>query len=962
MAVLSPRRWQRIEDLFFAALDLEPAARSAFLEEACGDDSALREELESLLESSKETLDFAREAVVQVVQQEAAEGESVGRRIGAYELLSVLGKGGMGTVYLAARADDLYQQDVAIKLMHTHVAPAPGMRLRFSAERQILANLNHPNIARLLDGGITADGQQYLVMEYVNGVPIDEYCRVNRLSTEDLIGLFLKVCAAIEYAHQNLVIHRDIKPGNILVTPEGVPKLLDFGIAKLLDDGVGASKLTLNAEKLTTEQMMTPEYASPEQVRGEPVSTATDVYTLGVLLYELVCGRRPFPPGRKRALEIMTMICEHYPDPPSKVLRADSQLVSPAHYRKYRDDLDNIVLMAMRKEPARRYESVALFASDLRRCLEGKPVQARTDTWTYTSSRFVRRHKAGVILTAIAVIALIGFSIGMGILARRATRERLAAEQQTLAARQEADFLASIFEAATPDATKGKQITARDLLDASQKRIDRELANVPAVRAMMLDDVGQAYTNLGLYDQAKPLLQRAYDLQRLAPGDKNLDMAATAWGLARLYRLQGNYEKAEPLFRQALAIREKAAGTNHLLVAESLTDLGECLYMESRDTEAEQVLRQALALDAQPANELGATTRNYLALELERKGKLDEAAQLLREAVDIARRTEGEVSPDYAIFLQNLGGAFMRLGDLSTAEATERRALEARRKLSGDDHPDIAYALNLLGWILIDKGEWPQAEPLFHEALTVRQRLLGEQHPLYAGSLSSWARLLQAKGDYGTARELFKRALQILENAGQSQSWSSALVVEYLGLLELDQGNYPQAERYARQALEMAIKLGGNENPQVASSLTDVALAREFQSDLAGAETLFSQALQIRRNELSPGHPSVIAAEVRLGEALTSEGKLNSAGPLLSDAVKSAHSSPFSLQPWQVAEADSAMGAYLVKRGKMSQGESLLRNTDVAMRDYPQAAMRRRILQRTTLLERALQSQTVSAK
>lgn len=962
MAVLSPRRWQRIEDLFFAALDLEPADRSAFLDDACGDDSALREELESLLKSSEETLDFAREAVVQVVQQEAAEGESVGRHIGAYELLSVLGKGGMGTVYLAARADDLYQQDVAIKLMHSHVAPALGMRLRFSAERQILANLNHPNIARLLDGGITADGRQYLVMEYVNGIPIDEYCRVNRLSTEDLIGLFLKVCAAIEYAHQNLVIHRDIKPGNILVTPEGVPKLLDFGIAKLLDDEVGASKGTLTAEKLVTERMMTPEYASPEQVRAEPVSTATDVYTLGVLLYELVCGRRPFRPEGRNALEIMTMICEDYPDPPSKVLSAGSQHVSPAHYRKYRDDLDNIVLMAMRKEPARRYDSVALLANDLRRCLEGNPVHARTDTWTYTSGKFVRRHKAGVILTAIAVLALIGFSIGMGILARRATRERLAAEQQTLAARQEADFLASIFEAATPDEAKGKQIMARDLLDASVKRIDRELANVPAVRAMMLDDVGQAYTNLGLYDQAKPLLQRAYDLQQLTPGDKNLDMAATTWGLARLYRLEGSYEKAEPLFRQALAIQEKAVGTNDRLVAESLNDLRECLYMESRDTEAEPLLRQALALDAQPGSELGATTRNYLALELERKGKLDEAAQLLREAVDIAGRTQGEVSSDYAIVLQNLGGAFVRLGDLSAAETTERRALEARRKLSGDDHPDIAYALNLLGWILLDKGEWPQAQPLLHEALTVRQKLLGERHPLYAGSLSSWARLMQAKGDYATARELFQKALQILEDAGQSQSWSSARVLDYLSLLELDQGNYPQAERHAREALQLAVKLGGNENPQVASSLANVAVAREFQSDIAGAETLFRQSLQIYRKELRPGHPSVIAAEVRLGEVLMKEGNLDSAEPLLSHAVKSAHSSPFSLLPWQVAEADSAMGAYLAKRGNLSQAESLLRNSVVSMKDYPQAAMRRRILQRTALLQRDLQSRALSTK
>ncbi len=954
---LETPRWRRVEDLFYAALDLDSSARQAFLDDACGQDRELRKELSSLLESSQQTLRFAREAVQEVAQRPFDEDEVVDHSVGAYRLLKVIGKGGMGTVYLATRADDLYHQNVAVKLMHANIAEERSMRLRFSAERQILAKLNHPHIGRLLDGGITADGLPYLVMEYVDGMPIDAYCREHRLSTENLINLFLEVCAAVEYAHQNLVIHRDIKPGNILVTPEGVPKLLDFGIAKLLDGAIGPSNLTL-----PSEQVMTLEYASPEQVTGTVVTTATDVYALGVLLYELLCGVRPFQAERGNALELLTMICERYPEPPSKARGPGLQAARPHDYRRFREDLDNIVLMAMRKEPERRYESVALFANDLRRCLEGYPVRAHADTWTYGVGKFIRRHKAGVIAATIVAIALVCFSAGMALLAKRATRERRAADQQRLAARREADFLASIFEAATPDQAKGQQVTARELLDAGAKRIDGELSSAPEAQATMLDDVGRAYTALGAYDQAKPLLERSYTLRRKALGDQNLDVAATADGLATLYRLQDNYERAEPLFRQALAIRKAILGNNDRLVGESLSNLGECLFWEGHNAEAELVLRQALALVAQPDNPAGAWTRNYLALELEREGDIDEGLRLLREAVDISKRTQGEMSPSYAIILQNFGGALERSGDLSAAEMTERRALQVRRRISGDEHPDIGYVLSLLGAMLLEKGDWNQAKPFLLEALNVRKKLLGEQHLLYAWSLANWARVMQAEGDYANSESTFQKALKVMQDRGESKSWSSARILSNFGLLKLDQGNYADAERYGREALEIDRALFGKESPDIASSLLQVGVTREFQGDAAGAELLFREALQIREKELHPGHPKVITAEIRLGEVLTEEDKLDLAEPVLLDAMRSAHNSPFPLLRWQVAEADIAMGAYLAKRGQMSRADSLLRNADAGMQGYPQAAMRRRILHRTALLERAVDSQEISAR
>ena len=956
MHLVSPNeRWDRIENLFYASLDLEPSARAAFLRQACGEDVRLREEVASLLKSSEQTLNFAREAVLQLAHDQTDVAMPAGKRVGAYELMSVVGQGGMGTIYLASRADDLYRQNVAIKLMNSGFAQAQSMRLRFGAERQILANLNHPNIARLLDGGITDDGLPYLVMEFVDGVPIDEHGPSTHLSTEGLLALFIQVCEAVDYAHRNLVIHRDIKPGNILVTPEGVPKLLDFGISKLLESGTTDPELTL-----PSQWMMTPEYASPEQLAGGVITTATDVYALGALLYKLLCGESPFKIDRQTPLDLMRAIRDQIPAAPSEMLVARSRRSSYSGYHKYREDLDSIVMKAMSKDPAQRYPSAADFAQDVRRCLEGYPVRARANKLTYRAGKLIRRHKTWVAGAAVSIISLVSFSLAMGILAKRATAERVVAEQQRLAAQKEADFLASIFNAATPDQAKGQQITARELLDSGTQRIDRELSAVPDVQATMLNDLGHAYTDLGLYDQALPLLERAYSLRLRTLGSENLDTAGTATNLARLYRLQGKYQKADPLFRKALAVQEKIAGSNGELIAGSLNDLGECLYWEGRDAESEQMLRRALALDSVPDSDLGATTRNYLALEIKRRGEFDEAARLLREAVDIERKIDGESDPGYAIFLQNLGGSLIDAGDLSGAEATERRVLEIRHKLSGNQgHPDTAYTLNLLGYILLAKGDWVQAKPFLAEAMAIRKKYLGEQHPEYAVSLATWARVLQAERDYSGAQEAFHTALQILGTKGSSEKWSVTRIMLYLAVLNLDRGEYVTAESYAREALDTYRQLGGEESPSVASSLLVIGMIKEVQGNPASAEPLFREVLSIRKKELRPGHPDLIAAEVRLGEVLTAEGKLDLAEPLLSDAEKSAHNSPIRLLTWQLAEADSAMGVLLAKQGKISQAYPLLRSAAAGLKTYPQAAMKRKILEDTRKCEKRISEQAL---
>jgi tetratricopeptide (TPR) repeat protein len=922
--------WERIEGLFYAALELDAAARPGFLRQTCGADAQLLREVESLLQSSEKTVAFARGAVAEAVGQGAAIAQPPGKRIGAYEVIRVLGKGGMGTVYLARRADQSYQQEVAIKLMHPGFGPTQRMLLRFSAERQILANLNHPNISLLLDGGLTEEGLPYLVMEYVNGVRIDEYCRQNRISVEDRLNLFRMVCSAVEFAHKNLVIHRDIKPGNILVTPEGVPKLLDFGIAKLLDSEAREFTLTQTGDRL-----MTPEYASPEQMLGGQITTATDVYALGILLYELLAGKKPFDIQTKSPLEAAQVICEQTPQPPSRVIRG---LEGADAERKLRGDLDLIVLMAMRKEPSRRYSSVGALSRDVQDYLTGYPVRARTDTWRYRTGKYVRRHKLGVLTASLALLALIGFSTGMGLLARRATEERRIADEQRQAAQREADFLAGIFNATTPDGSKGSEITARELLDQSAKRIDSELKTTPDEQAPLLYQLGVAYTQLGLYDQAQPLLKRSYVIRRKLLGDGSFIVAKTAQALAHTYRMGGHYAEAEVLFRQALQTAQKAPPDDTSTIAKMVTDLAFCLYSESQDSEAESLFRKSLVLNPEPDNRDGAMTRSLLAQVLDRKGDLSGAWQFGNEAVAILERVEGPTF-NLAVAQHILAGIYRDSGNLEKAESVEREALALWRK-TGGGHVDVAYSIDNLGVILLDEGDWKQAEPLLKEALSIRQKQLGAAHPLLGTSLLDWGRVLQAKGDNKGAEAYFHQALDMERETVGPRNWRLKSVLDNLALLQLDEGDFNGAEGYAGQALDMGRELGGERHPEVASSLTEVALPRELQGDAAGAEPMLREALNIRKSLFALGNPDVIAAETRLGEALIAEGKPQLAEPVLREAVNSVHSEPFLLLAWQIAEPENALGVCLVKLGHTSEARPLLQHSRGPLKSYPELALR----------------------
>ncbi len=926
-------RWGRVETLFHQAVAIAPEDRGAFLDQTCQGDFELRAELESLLASSDQTLSDLRGSVA-AAAADALDAENEGlARIGPYRLIHTLGEGGMGTVHLGERDDDQYHRVVAIKVLRAGLTRSPALQLLFRSERQILADLDHPNIARMLDGGITSHGSPYLVMEYIDGIPPDIFCRERGLGLDARLRLFRTLGSAVDYAHRHLVIHRDIKPLNVLVTAEGSPKLLDFGIAKLIDPILEGGDL----EPRGGERLLTPDYASPEQLLGKPISTATDVYALGVLLFELVAGEAPFaglnPETRARA------ICEDKPERPNAAcLRTRS--LQPADARRLRGDLDCIILKALRKDPGERYASASQLLDDLDRYLGGYPVDAADQTVAYRMGKFVRRHRTGVAITVLVGLLIVIFAIGMGILARRATRGQARA-------RREEGFMASIFNAATPEGSKGENVTARQLLDQGVRRVNTELGSDPQLQAAMAEDIGEAYVALGLYDQGRPMLERALQLAGSSEGQSSKDYADDLSNLATDYRLMGEFAKAEPLFRRAVALNETAHGANSLAAAQNLGGLGECLYLEDKDSEAEPILRRALAIDhAQPQSSLDGT-RNYLALLLERKGEYPEAGVLLRESVAITARSEGTQSQDYLVSLHNLAGAQIDMGDLNGAANSEQEVLATRRHIWGPSHPDTAYSLNNLGWIYLELGRWQDAEPLLRENLEVIRKAEIVPGVRYANALGNWGRVLQQKGDLSGASQAFEEAQRVLASVGKSDTWIAAKILVYQAMIDLDRGQIEAALPLATRAVALQRKLGGDSNPQLASGELCLGLADLLAGDAAAAAAEFQSALEIRKRTFSPTHRDFLLAQVRLAEAFLDGDRTKDAADVMQSATASAAKAPFPLPEWQMAELRIVDGLALRRAGEMGDPSGIVAANNAALDTYPQVAMRSYLKSRT---------------
>jgi serine/threonine-protein kinase len=716
----------------------------------------------------------------------------------------------MGTVYLASRIDAEFHKQVALKVV-TSGADRAEVVNRFERERRILSSLEHPNIARLLDGGAAEDGRPYIVMDYVKGLPLHEHCERNGLSTTVRLQLFRQVCDAVQYAHRNLIVHRDLKPRNVLVTPDGVPKLLDFGIAKLLNAEIWGETY----ETGTGFGPLTPEYASPEQVRGEAITTATDVYSLGTMLYVLLTGRLPYRLEGRQPLEVLKAVTEQEPERPSVVVRtASASAPSPAETLKQgttqrlsvrlRGDLDTILLTALRKEPDRRYPSVEAFSEDIRRHLEGLPIKARKGTFAYLGSKFVRRHKTSLTAAAGVLLCLVGltaFSVRERVLAERARsraeQERDRAETEAAKSKAVVAFLQETLGSANPYEGTGRDVTVMEVLAKAAAATGGAFAHQPEIQAALQTTIGGTYRDLSRFDEAEALIRSALETRRHAHGEQHLDVAESLDDLAELLYRKGEYEATERLFREALAMRRQLLGEEHPAVAQSMNNLAAVLEDQAAYEEAEPLHRQALTMQRKLLGDehlAVAESLNNLAVLLDHKGDAEGAEPLHREALAIQRRLLGNEHPHVATSLNNLAVLLRREGDAEAAEPLYREALAIRRELLGDEHPEVAISLNNLAILLWQEGDIGAAEPLLREALTMKRTLLGNAHPDVALGLNALARLLDEKGEPDSAYPLHVEALRILEKALVADHWRTADVRGDYGSSLILLGRFEEAE------------------------------------------------------------------------------------------------------------------------------------------------------------------------
>jgi tetratricopeptide (TPR) repeat protein/tRNA A-37 threonylcarbamoyl transferase component Bud32 len=769
---MTPERWQRVKQLLDVALDLEDWKRKTFVIRECSGDATLSAEILDLLASAADADHFIEEPAASLLA--ARERRlAAGHRFGPYRVLREIGQGGMGAVYLAERDDAEYQKRVAIKVVRRGMDSEEIVR-RFRQERQILANLAHPNIAALLDGGTTEDGLSYFVMEYVEGAPVDQYCRTSALSRRARLELFVTICSAVHFAHQNLVVHRDLKPANILVTAAGAPKLLDFGIAKLLQEEQPFSTRVVQPGLL----LMTPEYASPEQLRGGQITTATDVYGLGLLLHLLLLGRLP-----QRAT--LATPAPAGAEPPVENRRgADSGVpLSARTLAVLRGDLGNIVAMALRDEPARRYASALALAEDVSRHLRGMPVMAQPDTWSYRTGKFVRRHRAGVSIASLLLLLIVAFGATVTVLLGRSIREQRRAEQVS-------GFLEELFAIPDPGKSRGETISAREILDRGRRQILAGLREDPETRAALMETMGKVYGNLGLYEPALQLARDAVLLRRAALGNDDPKLAESLHSLANLLRMTGDDAAAEPYLREAVAIQRRHARGDDPELARGLNNLATLLENKGETAEAERLYREVLAMKRRLYGKEHvdvAMTLNNLAGLLENKGEFAAAEPLFREALAIYRRRFGEPHPAVAMSLNNLAALREDRGDLAEAERLYGEALAMRRQLFGDG-PEVARSLNNLGHIREARGDAAGAETLYRRAIAIYdQPRLSRRHPDRAIFLRNLASLLAAHG------ALAREALSIFQAATPAH-WRTADTESVLGGCLTRLGRYAEAE------------------------------------------------------------------------------------------------------------------------------------------------------------------------
>ncbi len=856
----------RYDELLVRVLMLPEAERLPFLEAECDDPELRSEILRAAAEGEADLDGFLEEpASFDIDSESLAEATEPSPRprpdaVGPYQVLETLGEGGMGVVYLVEQKQPV-ERRLALKLIRSSL-PSAEIAARFAAERQAMARLSHPNIALMYEAGTTEDGFPYFAMEYVDGTAVIEYCDQRRLSIDERLRLFVTVCQGVQHAHQRGIIHRDLKPSNVLITEvEGapVPKIIDFGIAKALDQPLTDATLLTGANVVGTPVYMSPESFQSGDAEPVVLDTRTDVYSLGILLYELLTGQRPFETKGEGLAQILQRILhEDAPVPSTRVADLEELTGAMAATRRQLDraslrqrltgDLDWIVSRAIAKDRDERYGSATELAADVERHLRDEPVLARAPSAGYRLKKFVRRHRAWVAAAIVAIAAIVAGVVGITVSLIRAQRaEAVAIEQserarlaeaqalrQAAAARQVSDFLVELFEVSQPGEAQGNEVTARQLLDRGAERIGRELGDQPLVQARMMATLGTVYGQLGLYDQSEKLLEEALELRRSELGDHHLEVAESLIRLGDLYRVEGRLEEAVGVIEEGLAIQEDLLGSE--------------------------------------APELVETLESLIAAHNNR-GSFDQAESLSRRALRLAETLYGPESSQAGNAMWGLGRAFRFRSRYEEAEPLFLRALEIQRETLGSDHPRVARTLTSLAGVATLTGRFEESATLNLQALAIYEKVSGPEHPQVALVLNNLGYQLFRAGRYSEARRHLERGVAIDKKTLSYDHSYAASRLTNLGLTYWKLGRLAEAVPLFQEATAIRDRVLEPTHPHRATSIWGLANVYRDQGRFEEAEGLYLQALEIRENALQPGDAELLDAQREYAALLRQTGR-----------------------------------------------------------------------------------------